>query len=241
MFLAVEGVEGTGKTTFAKQLAEELKLLGHDVVVSREPGGCALGERVRDVFHDPSIPHITNDAEMMLIFASRVEHMRETVIPALEEGKVVICDRHLATTYAYQVAGQRNPTVELFNSLRSHYRHTADLPVPEVTFHVKAHTDTLVRRIANREEGNSLNRVERLLMSERERFEDIKDGFGHYFEHYERGEVIEVNNNGNEKALMKQIKQKARGVDQRVRGTVFNYPSLLDLGTPGLGINSKTT
>ena len=104
MFVTFEGIDGSGKTTQAGLLADELRARGADVVVTREPGGTPLGEAVRDlVLHGD---HVAPWAEAALYTAARAQHVEEVIRPALERRAVVICDRYLDSSVAYQGAGR---------------------------------------------------------------------------------------------------------------------------------------
>ena len=100
MFVSFEGVDGSGKTTQARLLEDHLRGLGRDVVMTREPGGTELGERVRElVLHGPPI---SDWAEAALFAASRAEHAAEVIRPALARGADVVCDRFIDSSLAYQ-------------------------------------------------------------------------------------------------------------------------------------------
>ena len=98
MFLSLEGIDGSGKTTQAKLLAESL---GGDVVLAREPGGTETGERIREVLKDPEL-ELDPLAELLLFCAARAELVRRVIGPALEQGRDVICDRFSDSSVAYQ-------------------------------------------------------------------------------------------------------------------------------------------
>ncbi|MGN6523024.1 MAG: dTMP kinase [Actinomycetes bacterium] len=105
-FLALEGGEGAGKSTQAQLLAQWLTAEGHDVLVTREPGGTRLGEQLREAVLRLDGPDPTPRAEALLYAADRAEHVATTVLPALEQGRVVITDRYLASSVAYQGQGR---------------------------------------------------------------------------------------------------------------------------------------
>lgn len=102
-FFTVEGGEGCGKTTLSNRLVQELGRRGHSVLHTREPGGTALSEKLRDLVLNPKsdVP-ICDQAEMLLFLTARVQHLHELILPALREGKVVICERFNDSTLAYQ-------------------------------------------------------------------------------------------------------------------------------------------
>lgn len=101
-FITLEGIDGCGKTTQAKLLVEYLRGRGYDVVHTREPGGTAIGRKIRSILLDPESKGMTAAAELLLYSADRAQHLSEIVEPALKAGKVVICDRFTDATVAYQ-------------------------------------------------------------------------------------------------------------------------------------------
>lgn len=101
-FITLEGGEGAGKSTQARRLAEHLNGLGLDVVVTREPGGSALAERVRDLILDPALPAHSQLAEALMFSAARADHLEGLIRPALDKGRWVICDRFSDSTRVYQ-------------------------------------------------------------------------------------------------------------------------------------------
>jgi dTMP kinase len=105
-FVTLEGIEGVGKSTQCEPLAEMLRARGIRVTVTREPGGTALGEAVRRVLLDPSLPDMAPLTELLLMFSARAEHIARVIEPALERGDWVLCDRFTDATYAYQGGGR---------------------------------------------------------------------------------------------------------------------------------------
>lgn len=102
-FITLEGGEGSGKTTLLHQLAAFLTQQGYDVTTTREPGGTPLGEMIRDlVLHHNASMSMGTEAELLLFLAARAQHIKEKILPALQAGQVVLCDRFNDSTIAYQ-------------------------------------------------------------------------------------------------------------------------------------------
>ncbi|HET7367445.1 MAG TPA: dTMP kinase [Gaiella sp.] len=150
MFVSFEGLDGCGKTTQARLLAEALTAEGVDVLLTREPGGTPLGEQVRElVLHGD---HVAPWAEVALYAASRAQHVAEVIRPALERGATVVCDRYLDTSVAYQGAG-RGLGVDFVLDLNL---RVVDGLLPDVTVLVEIDPDTALARV-----GEKRDRIER--------------------------------------------------------------------------------
>ena len=104
-FMSFEGTEGVGKTTAIEQLCARLQARGIDYLRTREPGGSPFAERLRDILLDPATD-INDDTELLLMFAARCDHMQQVILPALQRGTWVICDRFTDSTVAYQGFGR---------------------------------------------------------------------------------------------------------------------------------------
>lgn len=108
--ITLEGGEGVGKTSAIKVLREELERAGNEVITTREPGGTPLGEMLRGIICGSLIDHeISPQAELLMVFAARAQHLAEVITPALQRGAVVLCDRFTDSSYAYQGAGRGIP------------------------------------------------------------------------------------------------------------------------------------
>jgi dTMP kinase len=105
-FITVEGTEGVGKSTNMAFIEAWLKKAGKELVVTREPGGTELGEKLRAVLLDTKEQSMCDDTELLLMFAARAQHLQEVIQPALAAGKWVLCDRFTDATYAYQGGGR---------------------------------------------------------------------------------------------------------------------------------------
>ena len=102
MFITLEGPEGSGKTTAVETAVNKLKEMGYEIVRTREPGGTPISEQIRNVILDKNNTAMDSRTEALLYAASRRQHLVEKVWPALKEGKIVICDRYLDSSLAYQ-------------------------------------------------------------------------------------------------------------------------------------------
>ena len=105
-FISIEGVEGAGKSTQVSFIHDHLKNLGKTVIVTREPGGTELSEKIRGLLLTPSSPAMAVDTELLLMFAARAEHIAQVINPALQRGDWVLCDRFVDATFAYQGGGR---------------------------------------------------------------------------------------------------------------------------------------
>jgi len=105
-FITFEGVEGCGKTTQIRRLAEALRQKGQSVTLTREPGGCPISDKIRHILLDAENSAMTPLAELLLYAAARAQHIAEVIAPALDSGAVVLCDRFTDATVAYQGYGR---------------------------------------------------------------------------------------------------------------------------------------
>jgi dTMP kinase len=113
MFITLEGPDGSGKTTQVPLLAEAIREAGYDLVVTREPGGTEIGDQVRQVIMDLHNKQMEPTTEILLFQASRAQLVRELILPSLEAGKVVLCDRYADSTLAYQGYGHQTNLEQL--------------------------------------------------------------------------------------------------------------------------------
>lgn len=119
-FITIEGLDGCGKSTQLERLAEVLRRDGVDLVVTREPGGTPTGDKIRGILLNSGTANLSPYAELALVFASRAQHIREIIHPALAAGTVVLCDRFTDSTEAYQGGGRKlgsEPVLELHRIL----------------------------------------------------------------------------------------------------------------------------
>ena len=106
-FITLEGIEGVGKTSNRDYIRNLLEASGKQCVVTREPGGTPLGESLRELLLQHSDEQMSDDAELLMMFAARAEHIKKIIQPALDSGQYVLCDRFTEATYAYQGGGRQ--------------------------------------------------------------------------------------------------------------------------------------
>ena len=153
LLLTFEGIDGSGKSTQARLLNEYLRENGYETLLVREPGGTELSERIRSVLLEPDI-NVHPMAELLLFSAARTQLVAERVRPALDNGKIVICDRFYDSTTAYQGAGRG---VADPSWLQSFHRRVTDGLVPDRTYLVELAPDTArVRRDENAADGDRM-------------------------------------------------------------------------------------
>ena len=154
MFVSFEGPDGSGKTTQIYLLAGWLREQGHEVVLTREPGGTAIGAQIRAVLHDPVNTEMDATAEILLYSADRAQHVAQFIRPALASGKIVISDRYADSTLAYQGYG-RGLDLEMLRAITRFA--TGDL-VPDLTLYLDITPEEgLQRRRLGGDEWNRLD------------------------------------------------------------------------------------
>jgi len=130
VFISFEGIEGSGKSTIQNMLVKKLEGKDYKVLSTREPGGCDLGLKLRNVLLDARNKNLENRAELFLFMADRAQHVGEIIRPALEKGYLVICDRYVDSTIAYQGYG-RGQDIAILRQLNE---IATDNLYPELTF-----------------------------------------------------------------------------------------------------------
>ena len=129
LFISIEGPDGSGKSTQIKKIKEYLNAKGYETVLTREPGGTVISEKIREVILDKSHTEMASMTEALLYAASRAQHVAEVIKPSLEDGKIVICDRFVDSSIAYQGCGRNlGEAVEIIN------RFAVDGCMPDITF-----------------------------------------------------------------------------------------------------------
>jgi len=146
LFITFEGIDGAGKSTQLSNAIDYVKGLGRPFIETREPGGTDLGERIRSLILDGK-NKISAEAETMMMFSARLEHLNSVIKPALDDGKIVLCDRFTDATYAYQGFGS-GVDLSLIENLERIVQNGLQ---PDRTFFFDLDTQTANARIAGRE------------------------------------------------------------------------------------------
>ena len=172
MFITFEGIEGAGKSTQIKLLAEKLKSFNQEVCLTREPGGTLLGDEIRNILVDKRFKGINALTELFLFQAARVEHLTQIILPSLQSGYIVLCDRFTDATVAYQGYGRGLPCkeVERLNML------AASGVVPNKTILLDLLPATGISRVIKRfnDRAGEKNRLDEEKISFYER---VRDGY----------------------------------------------------------------
>ncbi|MBG9941649.1 dTMP kinase [Brevibacillus formosus] len=154
-FMTIEGGEGAGKSTVIAKLYEELKARGVDVLLTREPGGIDIAEKIREIILNPAHTQMDERTEALLYAAARGQHLAEKVLPALEEGKLVLCDRFIDSSLAYQ-GHARGLGIEAVYQIN---RFAVGDCMPELTLFFDVQPETGLARI-NASRGREVNRLD---------------------------------------------------------------------------------
>lgn len=165
MFITVEGVEGVGKSTNMAFIAEQLSQAGIAFITTREPGGTPLAEDIRGLLLQPREEAVSENTELLLMFAARAQHLSEVILPALKQGQWVLCDRFTDATYAYQGGGRGIPVskiADLENWVQGELR-------PDVTILLDASIEVGMTR------ANKRGALDRFEQEKTQFFEDVRN------------------------------------------------------------------
>ena len=167
MFISFEGTEGVGKSTLIQKIHAHFEQLGREVVLTREPGGTPLAERIRDLLlavnHDE---RMCADTELLLVYASRSQHLSQVILPALQQGKIVLSDRFCDASFAYQVMG-RGLDASKLELLNQNFVSS----MPDVTFWLDAPIELGMSRARARGE------LDRFEQEKLEFFARVREGY----------------------------------------------------------------
>lgn len=128
MFITFEGIDASGKTTQLGLLEKQLREKGYDILVTRQPGGTAIGRKLRAILLDPRNEELVPESEVLLYIADRIQHIKEIIQPALDRGMIVLCDRYHDATLAYQ-GGGRQLDLTWLKQLQQDHIITPDLTI----------------------------------------------------------------------------------------------------------------
>lgn len=205
LFITFEGADGSGKTTQLNNIKSFLEQKGFDVVITREPGALDIGQKIRNILlHHEGV--VADRCEMFLFLADRAQHVETFIKPAIEQGKIVLCDRHIDSTIAYQGYG-RGQDIDLLKKLN-------DIAVngltPDLTLLFDVSTETAQNRV-----GNEKDRMESAGI---EFHKKVRNGYLELQkQHPERIKIVNANNSiaevfENTKKLVTDLIQEKQGV-----------------------------
>lgn len=146
LFITFEGPDGSGKTTVCSEVFAKLKEDGYDVIHTREPGGIEIAEKIRKIILDPSNTDMDERTEALLYAASRRQHLVKKVLPALKEGKIVVCERFVDSSLAYQGYGRKIG----FDEVLKINEFAIEGLFPDLTIYLDVDEKTGLKRIENR-------------------------------------------------------------------------------------------
>ncbi|MDA9636970.1 dTMP kinase [SAR86 cluster bacterium] len=193
MFITLEGIEGSGKSTLIKNLNNYLLDLDIDVLFTREPGATITGKNIRNLLLSPNTD-LSSEAELLLIMADRVEHIKNIIAPNLNLNKLVISDRYIDSTIAYQ-GGGRGIKIKLIESLIKNLK----MPIPDLTFLIDINVEIGLKRAKDRAE---LDRFEKEEINFHKRVRDA------YLKIAKKDpeRVIRINGNQEEESVFNDVK-----------------------------------
>ncbi|WP_456272844.1 dTMP kinase [Bacillus sp. AK031] len=169
LFITVEGPEGAGKSTILQKMADELKGKGHQVVLTREPGGISIAEDIRSVILDRNNTEMDERTEALLYAAARRQHLAEKVVPALENGSIVLCDRFLDSSLAYQGHARGIGMEEVYSINKFAIGDT----MPDMTLYFDVSPEIGLERI-RKHQGREVNRID---LEDIEFHERVREGY----------------------------------------------------------------
>lgn len=169
LFVTFEGGEGSGKSSCLAKVAKDLQNAGYEVVITREPGGTPISEQIRNVILDKANTDMDPMTEALLYAASRRQHLVQKILPALRQGKIVLCDRYLDSSLAYQ-GGARGLGIEKILALN---QYAIDGQYPDLTLFFDLEPEVGLERI----EENSSREVNRLDLEKLSFHHKVRDSF----------------------------------------------------------------
>ncbi|MCX8030327.1 MAG: dTMP kinase [Thermodesulfovibrionales bacterium] len=170
--ISFEGIEGSGKTTISRLIAETLMMDGYEVMTTYEPGGTQIGHKIRDILLSAEHKNMSHMCELFLYNAARAQHLKEIILPALQSGKLVITDRFIDSTVAYQGYGRG---IDL-----SLIRHLTEIVTGGLKPHITILLDIDIELGLKR--NRSIKKVDRFELEEIEFYKKVKEGYRRIYE-----------------------------------------------------------
>jgi dTMP kinase len=198
LFISVEGVEGSGKSTAIKHIYDYLKDKGNNVVVTREPGGIDIAEQIRSVILDKKNTKMDGRTEALLYAAARRQHLVERIIPSLKEGKTVLCDRFIDSSLAYQGYARGLG----INDVLAINEFAIGSFMPDLTLYL----DLDPKEGLNRISANKGREVNRLDLEEIDFHVKVREGYEEVLKEYS-GRIVKVNADQQIEKVVLDIKQ----------------------------------
>lgn len=198
-FITLEGGEGSGKTTIIEKLAEDLKSEGYNVICTREPGGINIAEQIRGVILDKENTAMDAKTEALLYAAARRQHLVEKVIPELKNGSIVLCDRFIDSSLAYQGYARGLGMEEIY----SINEFAIGNNMPSLTLYLDVTPEVGLARIAN-DEAREVNRLD---LESLEFHSKVREGYQQLLEQFpERIKLINAENDVT--TVLRHVKQE---------------------------------
>lgn len=205
-FFAFEGIDGCGKSTQVSLLNDKLVKMGLKVDCTREPGGTVISEKIRQILIDPLHGEMVDECEILLYLAARAQHVRQRIVPSLERGKIILCDRFQLATFAYQGYG-RSFSLELLEQLNS---FSTGGCVPDLTF---------VFEIPVEEAFKRMERMNKL----KDRLESAGDSFFHRI----HDGYLELGRKNPEKVIIINAMRSVEEIHEEVMEKINPYISII--------------
>jgi len=197
IFITLEGGEGAGKTTIIQQAADFLRKQNYQVTTTREPGGISISEKIRHIILDKQHTEMDARTEALLYAAARRQHLVEKVIPALKQGEIVLCDRFIDSSLAYQGYARGLGMDEILSI--NHFA-IADF-MPDVTLYLDVDPEIGLQRI-NRTQGREINRLD---LEEIDFHERVRKGYKEVVKRFPE-RVVEINANRDAKQVFQDVR-----------------------------------
>lgn len=195
-FISFEGTEGVGKSTQIHALAQKLTQANIPHIQTREPGGSPFAEKLRNLLIDPT-NQITDEAELLTLFAARSDHLHSVILPALAQGKWVICDRFIDSTWAYQGYGRFTGDPKILSKIDLLTQNFV-AKLPDLTFWLNLPIETGLKRAKNR------SQADRIEQEDIDFFARVHQGFAQMHQIAPK-RIIKIDATGNPDAVFERI------------------------------------